>query len=426
MQSDFSPKIMNKVQRRDFQSNSALKLRYSSMDMFNYLVLIAFLHPGGFSLYFERYKNFFTSLLYLAMVVIVFLFGYNMLVNGVRYKKTLYFIGIYYIVFICITLYIQGGIDEGLQKVFAAPALFIFCFIMLQNNFKSFLRCLANILIVLFTLNITCYNPVYWPQYFNAADLHMIFIGHVQVAAQLGIIGLWVSYLIYRLNYRYKSYVLTILSVVTLLMSQTAAAAIVLVFILFAYLMIKFPYLKSKWLQLNSIWYVIFFVVLNAGLMWIVVLLDGNYRFNGVSIAMNGRMFIWAQVGLLILQSLWIGYGVQGVLIKVFWSQYIDDGKGMNYAHNEILQQLLDGGIVLLVLFIWMLVLFANYINKVRNAELKKIANLFLMSFFLIMIIESVFNYYYITIFLSILAFLPEIADSFPIRVQADDMLHSM
>lgn len=120
----------------------------------------------------------------------------------------------------------------------------------------------------------------------------------------------------------------------------------------------------------------------------------------------NGRTFIWSQA-LALMKNHWlIGYGAYGVLIKVFFSP-----TGMNYAHNEILQRLLDGGIVLSVLFIIMISSHAKNIRKVRNENLYYWGHFAFALMLVLMLFESVTEYYYFFMLLTILSYLPRIEE---------------
>ena len=85
---------------------------------------------------------------------------------------------------ILITLTAQGGLHEGLQNMIATPFLCVYAILCLRNDPKHFIKMISNILIVLFLLNLTIFNP-YIMQY-KIAEYHIIFLGHVQVQRSLG------------------------------------------------------------------------------------------------------------------------------------------------------------------------------------------------------------------------------------------------
>jgi len=100
----------------------------------------------------------------------------------------------------------------------------------------------------------------------------------------------------------------------------------------------------------------------------------------------NGRNAIWENALKLIKERPILGYGIDGVLIKVYW------GSEMNYAHNQFLQNLLT-----------------SYINRIVLKKYIVMTNATLIAFLCVMIFDSTTSYCYMYIFLSILVYLPEI-----------------
>jgi O-antigen ligase len=240
----------------------------------------------------------------------------------------------------------------------------------------------------------------------------LLFLGHVQVAAQLGVLGIFVGFLQYRLQImdRRRAIVLIVLSVLTMILSDTAASYIVL-----AMLVAGVIYLAvsgdGKLLRLPAAAYVGAWIAGN-GLLWLLLqVMNGNYAPFGVDLTLNGRMFVWEEA-LRLLEDSWLhGFGVYGVKIRVFWHEW-SGAAGMNYAHNEMLQRLLDGGVLLLGAYAVMLLSYARRTDRLRDSRIESVAKLLLLSFVAIMLTESVTEYYYFFIFLSILAYLPELTAS--------------
>ena len=368
-----------------------------------YLILIPFLYPRGFSEHFSWYKQFFTLWLYAAMGVTFLLFLQRVTWKRVRYKKCTIPMLVFFLLMVSITLVVRGGLGEGLQKMFAAPALCLLCMMLLKKDPDMFLRCLSNILIVNFLLNLTLFSPLLWKPYFDV-DEHLTFLGHVQVSSQLGILGLLLSYLLRSGGKKSKARLLWLLSLATMVMSETVASAIALVLILggTALWRIGFRFKRfGKWAwALVAVW-----LVCSVGLLALTVRLNGKYYMFGVNVSMSGRMFIW-QAALDLMESHWLlGHGVHGALIHVFWSK-----TGMNYAHSQLMQCLLDGGVILAAAFTVMLASYTRGIRRTCDKRLAYCANLCLGAFLAIMLIESVTEYHYFYLFLSLLAYLPDMA----------------
>lgn len=384
-----------------------LKIRVTSYENFLYFILIPLLHPQGFQVYFPVYKIFFTVWMYLAMILIICMFCFIIAKHKIVLKKCVWFMLLYYLTFIAITLIVQGGVSEGLQKLFMAPALCLLCAMCLQKNSEKFICCISNILIINLGLNITLFNPLLWKQYFNI-DGHIIFLGHVQVVAQLGILGIFISYILYELNKKKKSKWLLILSLITLAISDTSASYIVLILVFIFYLMSKrLKLVKKAFFKPGAL--ICIFILVNLLLWFFVKNFTSGSVYKFMAGITNGRTFVWRKALELVDEHWLIGYGAYGVLIQVFWHQWSDNPSGMNYAHNEVLQRLLDGGIILLLLFLLMIYMYIKNIKKISNNRLNYWANAVLTILLVIMLAESVTEYYYFFILISILAYLPEI-----------------
>lgn len=374
-----------------------------------YLILIPFLAPRGFIEVSSLYKLFLTLWLYGAIVLIGGLFVYNFFFRKKRYKSCFFALVLYYGLFVALTFFVQGGFNEGLQKMFAAPALAVFCLIALKDEPKKFLNIASNIIIVGFALNLTLFNHLIWP--FFSASKHLLFIGHVQVAAQLGLLGIFLSYLLYKTERdNKKAMLLFVLSLLTMVTAETVVTYIVFAVLVVGGLMLSNGFTK-KLLPASPFTYVLIYALLNVALFALTIYLDGNYYIMGHNVSLNGRMLIWENAFEEILVNPVTGYGAFGVFLNIFWRRSMEVPARMNYAHNEFLQRLLDGGVILLVAFFVLMLWYLKYARKHKDKLQKNIPNLFLFAFLLVMLIESVTEYYYFIVFLSLMAFLPEFTE---------------
>lgn len=190
-----------------------------------YFVMIPFLHPRGFDEYSLMYKNFFTAWLYASLAIIVTLYIADFAKRNVRYKKSLIYMLCYYILSIIITFTLQHGLGAGLQKMIAAPALCLVCAYYLTHHTQIFLDCICNLLIIVLGLTVVIFNPFFFGQYF-CDEIHLMFIGHVQIAAQLGLLGIFLTYLLNRIHggWSFRTSSLLVFSVGTMLMSLTSSS----------------------------------------------------------------------------------------------------------------------------------------------------------------------------------------------------------
>ena len=349
---------------------------YKKTDIYILGLLFPFMHPRGFSEYFSEYKIFCTIWLYSVVLIIALMFIFKIARGYTKYKKCVPFILLYFLTFLIITFYVQGGITQGIQKVVVTPILCVYCMMAIKTKLVQHIRCLASIMIVNFVLNATLFSPWVFPEYFDA-DKHIIFLGHVQIASQLGILGIFIGYLCRELSMRMIGNLLMCLSVVTMIISDTAASKIAIV-LFFVFLIISKTYVFRFIMYLDSQYYIYLWLVLNICMYVFYKLLNGKYIILGIDFTLSGRIFVWKEIIAAVKESFIYGYGAYGVLIKVFWHKW-QDQSGMNYAHNELLQRMLDGGIILLVLFIIMMYYFVRNMKHVKNSKMKTVANMCLI-----------------------------------------------
>lgn len=383
-----------------------MKIKLKTRDILLYLFLIPFLHPRGFDEYFGWYKNFFTIWMYLAMAIGIFYFVYSVFGLRMRYPKCILAMMLYFGLMAIITLCKMGSFNGGLQKIFAAPVLCMLCAFFAETNGERLIEVLENILFVVFGLNIIVFNPGLFNHYFSARDeqLRLLFIGHVQIAAQLGLLGLYVACLSSNIKGKamFRSKLLIVFSAFTMLMSFTSASMIVLVILFIGGLYIRLSR-TGKLLKHDSRFYVVGYFLLDAILM--LYLYTNGWLFQLFGLNINGRGYIWEQVYNKFSESPWVGYGVKGVLVKVFWSIWVGDGQGMNYTHNQIFQVLLDGGIILFLSFGLFLFTFTKCMKKNLEDKTLKFSNVCLIGMLFVMIFESVFEYHYVILLFSLFAF---------------------
>lgn len=370
-------------------------------------VLIPFLYPRGFAETSAVYKGFFTLWLYGAMAVIAVWVLYDLLKNGLKQRWTALAVLLYYGLFFGISVYTQGRFREGLQKIFSAPALFLFCFTCLRKDARRLLWAAGWILTVIFTLNMSVFAPPIAEKMIGI--FHVNFLGHVQAGAQYGLLGLLVGYLLLELYPERKelAWVLLGTSLVTIAWSQTLVGYLVLAILALGLVLQRAkPLQNATWLQrvlaMDSRILLVSHILIGFGLL-AYSLLGVEVLTGGDLLSLNGRTFVWRDGMARFLQRPVLGYGVYGVKLETFWSE------GMNYAHSEILQRLLDGGALLCVAFLAMLWVLLSTVHRTGKQNAVIVTNILLAAVLLVMLFESVTEYHYINMFLAIVACLPEI-----------------
>ncbi len=367
-----------------------------------YVMLIPFIRPRGFDEVWDWYTTVFDLWLYGALALIFCWVVYDFFQNGLKYKACAYAMAVYYVLFVAITLIQQKGINEGLQKMFAAPALFMFCMVALKNKPREFLIALVNVLTVIFGLNVTILCPIITDRLIGV--YHVNFLGHVQVVAQYSLVGCLAAYLLAKMDGRRKRrcILLVALCLLQTLWAKTAAGLLVIAILAGGVILRSLPRFRPLTVCNPQIFFG-GYVAINA--LMLLFSFTGLDRMFESLFSFSGRTLIWRETFKLIIQHPILGYGAYGAKIVVPWSP------GMNYAHNEFIQRLLDGGIVLCVAYIVMLYTFVQAVQKVKNKRVLSVINICLLGFLVVMLFESVTDYFFIIVFLCIMAYTPEILE---------------
>lgn len=269
----------------------------------------------------------------------------------------------------------------------------------IKKNWRYFLDVFSTLLIIIFVLNITVFNQWIFPNYF-LVDRHVTFIGHVQIVAQMGLLSVLIGSIMLK-EKRKKNIILIILGILNMIYSRTLVSFISLAILLFGILII----MKIKRRSFNNpIKFFTLPYLISIVLISITQSLKGFYFLGTINISISGRMFIWTAV-LEKVKGHWIfGYGAFGTLFRVFWNDWAGNYSGSNYTHSEILQLLIDGGIVLVIIYFCMMNSCIKKLNICQGCKEKSITVLLLGVFSAIAIVESITEYYYYFGFLAIVS----------------------
>lgn len=382
-----------------------MKIKINLKYLINLLILIPFLYPKGFEVYNDSYKKFFTVWLYISLIMIIIKVLSRIINKELKINSSLVFFLLYYLFMLIITLGIKHSISNGLQKIFAAPLLGMFIYMELSEDSLNLIKAINKILTVSFLLGLTIFNPIFWENYFIPDNNHIFFWGHVQVGAQIGLLSLMFSYLEYEFSNKEKKYKLYFRILLIILMcaqSRTSMSYLMIGMLLYHFIIRKYIAFKMKGKS-----YVNFYLLFN--LILFLIIRNNGLALNLGKLSLNGRGFIWNQAIYSFLDKPIFGHGVHGVLIQVFWSDWVGDGTGLNYMHNQILQILNDGGILLLVLFLALLYSIASNIDGIKNNNIRSNFYIFLLIILLIMTFESGLEYFYIVASISTLISLKNI-----------------
>lgn len=379
--------------------------KIQSLSILWYIEALAFLFPEGFAVYFSGYKRVETLFLYFAIVLATLRIIYVYILSNkkIDFNLGLVFILLYHLALLIITLKIQGHISEGLKLIFSVPVICVLLDYDCRNNLEIVIDAFTKIITIIFLLNILIFNQWFFKAYF-LVDNHILFIGHVQIASQLGLLGIFVGYIRQKyLKEKHSELLLICLSIVTMLYSQTSASYLTIGILCMLWLLKNNTLIKKVIIsQINLI--VLVFILLSVYSIfndWGTKSLDFFRLSNTLT---SGRVNIWMAGLDLFKQSPLIGYGIYGFKIVTFWSQWTGNPLGMSYAHSTLLQLLLDGGIILAIIFI--LIVF-SYIEKVKNSLLnnncKYLIFGLLIAFLFVGLFESLTQYCYIFMFLTMM-----------------------
>ena len=360
-----------------------------------YFVWIAFLFPRGLSEYFSIYKLFATILLYGSILLTVVYAVARISKRKMGMAPRFFPLFWYYFVMIGITILVHGSLREGLQKMFATPALCLFCIMTLEDRFYDSIDVICNILITNLTLNVTVASPYILKKIMGSEYItNIMFIGHVQICLQYCCLAFFIAFIIYHYyNLKIKSIIIFLTGLLSLLLSGAVASYLAVAVIISCYIFYKLSKGRKFISKANSA--VLF--ALGTLLQGLVVLFVIIYKIDFAA-----RYYVYIDAASQIIAKPFIGYGIYGTLIHTFWMEWTNSS-GMNYAHNEVLQQLLDGGILLLINYvIFNVALLRKKKNEGNDTFLMYWTNILLVLFLIDGFVESVteYNYYYIFIIL--------------------------
>lgn len=194
-----------------------------------------------------------------------------------------------------------------------------------------------------------------------------------------------------------------------MLISGVGTSIVALVVFLGLYLLV---FLRNKLNAINTFQLRIVYIVALL-FNWLLITVNIQTRFATLisyylheTVTFNGRTVIWDAFLRAVKESPIWGYGYNGIRVATGWGGSWDN---LDYAHNTILQELSNGGIVGFVLFFLMGYVALKAIDKLQNIDYKKIVLCVLGSQLVMMCSESISYYQYYSLFIALLANLPSL-----------------
>lgn len=189
-------------------------------------------------------------------------------------------------------------------------------------------------------------------------------------------------------------------------MSSVATGIIAIaIFVILYVIMIVFK-------KFNTINNIVMYLVYIGGLVvnWFIIRLNIQDYFAaffstvlGESASLNGRTVIFDAFLKAYNNSKFFGYGYCGVRVSTGWGGGWD---ALDYAHNTLLQELTNGGIIGFVLFALMGVCAVHNACKTNDLYIKKVILCALAAQIAIMITESINYYKYYMVFLILITYI--------------------
>lgn len=366
-----------------------------------YLIFIPFLIPLGPENYIAWYKDFYTGWMEISTILMALSLLILCMGGFLKIDKAILFLLLYHIVFLLITIVEQHTITNGFQKLLSTPILILYINEKSKNNFSNIVNIIGNILLCDFVLNILVFNEYFFREVYDISN-HNIFLGHVQTISILGVLGVYIGYdLIRAQRYALKGKILVLFSLSNTLYSQTSTAYVTVVLCVLIYFLSRNVNVRAsvnkhiKLIILGAFTISIFLLFLAYHLQNTGFYAEYNQLF-------NSRPVIWNLGLLAFFKKIFLGYGAYGIQMKPYWLSWQPDAVGFNYAHNTVLQLLLDGGVVLLICFYAMI---SSCVDNIRYIQTN--ARFWIYSFLTILLVigfaESITDRVYFFIFLTIM-----------------------
>lgn len=338
----------------------------------------------------------------IAFIVIIFLYIKNKKISPIMTCLILY----------QIALFISTVVNNGNHWKLAVNCGTIISFGMLtelgiKNNCRLFLKTLLDILSVMICANLM--TIILFPQgiaqdnyYGNIYYLLGIRNGFPPVLIPvMGLTILYSSFYEKKLILSAKLLITVISISILITWSATGVVGwfILLFFILFIY---KNKY--SKFLNAPFLYFV--YIIMFIAIVLLRLQSYFSYIIENIlhkNISFTGRTDIWDIAIALIKRSPMLGYGVyEGHGLIFYRNQFY-------YAHNAVLEVMLQGGLFALFFFIMMLVFSAIFLNKYKTHPAAQIITFTIFAMMCMMLMEAYLSFIWFYALLTISGCVPDI-----------------
>lgn len=355
-----------------------------------YLVLTPLLAPRGLNFVVPLYKQ---SMAAWSAVVLLYIVVRLLLRLRSDRKVPSFLIAplVYFVLAVAVTLFSEKGISRGLQELFLFPVVFVFVATLYDVEFKRYVKSAAVLLSVLFAGQL-----LFWVAGLGIS-FHVTFLGHIQVFSQYGLLAFFLgALLLFKYGQcRVLSITLFVLTAICMSIVDADSSRFSLVIVIAVIGLLKlFPMLLALDFRLIVAVAILFSILL----MYFTVSGCGPLAAMGLKLDFNGRLYVWESAYEIFLRSPMFGYGIGNPVIVTFWSA------GMDYAHNQIMQCLVDGGVVLFSAMVWWLLTIGECVNKICDEFIHAASVAVLCALLFVMVFDAFTLYGYVFVLLALIA----------------------
>lgn len=365
------------------QLNRKIPLFNSSF--FILFVILPYIKPSSLQLIAPSIDSLFDAWKILSMIIAVGLYLYNK-----KLSKIILSIGIYEVFLLISTIANSGDYRKALISCATILSFSMFVELAVKNNSKTFFYSIffiyfvfvfINFILMLIYPNGLAVDNYYGNTYHFLANDNALSPIFIPVMAIICIYS----------EYQHKSLtpssiMLLIMIAVTVIITWSATG-VMMWFIMMAYIL--FIYKKIPMPILNMRLYFIAFAVLQVMIVFLRVQDIFAYIIEdilGKNITFTGRTIIWDSATELIKYKPWLGYGVyEGLGLIWYYNKYM-------YAHNGVLEVLLQGGVITLIAFVAVFLIAGKELYKLRSNPASGIISTGIFSILIGMLMESFAN----------------------------------
>lgn len=337
------------------------------------------------------------NIIYIVGAVVALLYAiYTYYVTKKKISILLWSIIIYRMLLLIPTVIYSGGdlLKWGYLSI-VIVALYMILSLHMEKEYKGTITILSNIFLILTTLNLLSY--ILFPKglYFDSDRYsELYFLGIRTRFTDYAFVSIVLLMLEYILDKRklLKMIIFGLIALLNIILPAITTGIIALICFILLIMLYKIKNL-NKLITYNRM--IVLALILN--LLIVVYHIQDNFdwvleRYFNKSVTLTGRTEIWDLSWKHILEAPIIGHGIRNDGSFVSWRGTMWQG------HNQEIQILYDGGIICLVLLIYIIYVSGRDLKKLTNKNVKILLISAIFSYMVMMITEI--SVYYLPVFL--------------------------